>query len=320
MFPPNATTSSPKPSTAGTHCGLTSSNGADDRMVVLAVVPFRLEANGRILDTFAVLDTGSEATLLKQDVLAHFNLNPPKEMMQLGTFHGEDPTILIQRVDVKVKSRDETVSLQINDIIAVPSLNISSRKINWSKVKHSFTHLEELDLPAADSDKVTILIGMDVQEAHVITEIKKPHNNQDGPWAVRTPFGWMVRGPVPLKVTSKLPVNLRINLIKTPAPLDTLNELVHRFWEAETYSTNRPAPMAVSKDDERALGILNSTTKHIGDRYESGLLRKEDVPKLPNNHPMALKRFLLLEKRLLRDYAYYLRISPAYYSDFVSIK
>lgn len=53
-----------------------------------------------------------------------------------------------------------------------------------------------------------------------------------------------------------------------------------------------------SAEDKRARGILERTTKRIGDRYETGLLWKNDNPSFPDSYPMALRRLKQLEKKL----------------------
>jgi hypothetical protein len=56
-----------------------------------------------------------------------------------------------------------------------------------------------------------------------------------------------------------------------------------------------------SRDDKKAMQILESTTRKVGNRYETGLLWKSDDIVLPNNKVMAEKRLESLERRLNRD-------------------
>jgi hypothetical protein len=57
----------------------------------------------------------------------------------------------------------------------------------------------------------------------------------------------------------------------------------------------------ISKEEKRAWEILNTTTRHDGVRYESGLLWKVDDLNLPNNFFAAQRRFLNLEAKLIKD-------------------
>ena len=56
----------------------------------------------------------------------------------------------------------------------------------------------------------------------------------------------------------------------------------------------------LSRDDTRALKILNDIVRHKDERYEIGLLWKEKV-NLENNYPVAKPQIQSLEKKLSKD-------------------
>ena len=64
---------------------------------------------------------------------------------------------------------------------------------------------------------------------------------------------------------------------------DPLSEQMKKWWDKETYSTVCNVT-GKSKEEKRALSIMEKTTKHNGERYEVGLLWAEDEPSLPNNY------------------------------------
>ena len=59
--------------------------------------------------------------------------------------------------------------------------------------------------------------------------------------------------------------------------------------------------MPISQEEERACSIMANTTRHNGERYESGLLWKMDDPKLPNNFFAAQRRFFSLENKFAKN-------------------
>ena len=65
----------------------------DDITTLLQVVPVVVQSNNKAIETFALLDQGSEASLIIQSLTNQLNLEGPSEMTQLGTFHGNDPGI-----------------------------------------------------------------------------------------------------------------------------------------------------------------------------------------------------------------------------------
>ena len=73
-----------------------------------------------------------------------------------------------------------------------------------------------------------------------------------------------------------------------------------KWWDMETYFSVGNVT-GKSKEEKRALSILEKTTKHNGERYEVGLLWAEDEPSLPNYYFFAYQQFLSMEKRLSKD-------------------
>ena len=55
------------------------------------------------------------------------------------------------------------------------------------------------------------------------------------------------------------------------------------------------------KEEQRAIKTLEQTTPFNGERYEVGLLWREDEVKLPNNFLSAMGQLKSLERRLLKD-------------------
>lgn len=270
-------------------------------LVLLAVVPIVLESDGRKLETFALLDPGSQVSMLKASLLGQLGLNPPKKTAKFGTYHGQDPEVRIQKAKLTVSSRDGRLFLPLC-VSALDSLNLSQRSINWPVAKRRWSHLQDLQLEAIKSDQIALLIGSDSQEAQLILDYRRPKKGIDGPLAVLTQFGWSVHGPIS---TAQLHIPNKEETtslhICNPPRESYLEELVHRLWSLESFGTQPNLKPLISKEDARALAILDETVKMTETRYEAGLLWRADAPMLPNNFSVAMHRFLLLERRLKRN-------------------
>jgi hypothetical protein len=77
--------------------------------------------------------------------------------------------------------------------------------------------------------------------------------------------------------------------------------MLQQFIEADTFGTKPNVIKPISKEENRAWENLNTTTRHDGVRYESGLLWKVDEPNLSNNFFAAQCRFLNLKAKLIKD-------------------
>lgn len=79
-----------------------------------------------------------------------------------------------------------------------------------------------------------------------------------------------------------------------------MEETINAYFATEEVGA-RPIVEGLSNEEQRALQILEQTTIHTGERYESGLLWKYDHFELPDSYPMAVKRMQCLQRRMDQD-------------------
>ncbi|XP_041675272.1 uncharacterized protein LOC121530366 [Drosophila eugracilis] len=115
-------------------------------------------------------------------------------------------------------------------------------------------------------------------------------------YAAATKLGWVVFGPVRSQMSSPMQ---RSCLLPVPQ-YDHLEKMVSDYFEIENFGV-KPAPPVAASGDARALGILNETTRRVGERYQTGLLWKDDKVSLPDSYNMALKRLVGIERKMRRD-------------------
>ena len=89
--------------------------------------------------------------------------------------------------------------------------------------------------------------------------------------------------------------NLNYNFINTCFDLE-------QFWNLENYGTlPKTHPNLLTKDEKRAVNILENTCEFIKGKYQVGLLCTKDNLVLPYNRNLALKRLENLEKKFSKD-------------------
>ena len=84
-------------------------------------------------------------------------------------------------------------------------------------------------------------------------------------------------------------------------PDEDLRVQVQSWWKTESFGCKFAEVTSRSVEDKQALATLQSTTRKVGDRYQTGLLWKDPNSKLPNNRVVAEKQLYSLEKRLSRN-------------------
>ena len=129
-------------------------------------------------------------------------------------------------------------------------------------------------------------------------ETHKDPLRSGSPRALLTSFGWCVVGPVTgERGTEKIGCNTIT--VKDPAVIFT--HLVEDFFLNNTFGTKPDIKLPVGAEEQRAVPILEETTKFVDGHFEVGLLRRSDGAHVPNNFPAALRRFYSTERTLLSN-------------------
>ena len=147
-------------------------------------------------------------------------------------------------------------------------------------------------LPQVDA-QVGLLIGSD--NARTLEPIEIRQSRGEGPYAVRTVFGWTVNGPLGRKSDG---ASRTANLIRGDIQLE---KQFKKFCEQEFSDSIVDATAQMSREDLKAVEIMEQTTVLNVNHYQMELPWKLQQPSLPNNTALAEQRLKLLKKRLCRD-------------------
>ena len=128
--------------------------------------------------------------------------------------------------------------------------------------------------------------------------------NQKHTTGVNTLLGRILTGPVPqeyFQPNNKGSSNHNITLFNhLKRGSDDPDEKLHLFWTFEGVNFSQGSTKGHNEKDQKELKTLAETKHHNGERYEIGLLWRENVT-LPNNYFMARVQWHTLQKRLERD-------------------
>ncbi|XP_057366727.1 uncharacterized protein LOC130687571 [Daphnia carinata] len=284
--------------------GAVSRTGLDTpRRVLFKIVPVRLQHGERVFDTFGFLDSGSDSTLIRSDVArTQLGLAGPTTKINVTSYDGGVTPVNAHIVDFVISSRDGSTSFQARRAYAVENLQVAQNPTFSGVQAKAFSHLQGLKLPEVPSDQVTILIGLDVADAHDHSESRKPMDGSTGPVAFNTPFGWCLGGKVGPQSEQEQPSHY-VAHITSKEEERNLSELVERFWRLESKDSVQP-PTLLSAEDRRGEEILKRTSRYIRNHHQIGLMWKVDNPELPDNRSMALSRLFQIERRFKRDPSY----------------
>ena len=275
-------------------CGTTR---ASKIITMLPIVPVYVAMDGLSIKTYALLDSGSEITLIRGDIADALLLTGPYEEQRIGTFHAQDPVIKTRRVNFHLSSLEGDSTFMVSGAYAVQNLNVRRREIPPSSLV-SWPHLQDIVVHPESDLEVTILLGMDVSDAHDVFDERKAFGIRNAPKAILTPFGWCVVGRLKGGVQPAPP---DCNMLSTEEPNESFENLVRGFIDGESFGTHPHVKRPIPADDERAIRQIEATIRYTGERYEVGLPWKFDEPGLVDNFTMALKLFEAQERRFRRN-------------------
>ena len=158
--------------------------------------------------------------------------------------------------------------------------------MNVFKWKKDFNHLRDLHIPPLNPGGLSLLVGTNFPNLLLHRDFRSGECYE--PFTVKT-LGWVWMGE---KGQSK---NLNFNFIHTYFDLE-------QFWNLENYGTlPKTNPNLFTKDEKRAVNILENIREFIKGKYQVGLLWKKDNPILPYKRNLALKRLENLEKKFSKN-------------------
>ena len=271
-----------------------------DTTVLLQIVPISLRTPKGVFETYALLDSGSQASLILEDFAERVGLQGKESVLHLGTIDAAVAAKPSHKVAFNVGAVGGTMNneIKVEQAWTIPHLNLPSQRVTHAMI-NSWPHLNGLNIPVVNSKDVTVLLGANVLDAILHKEARQGAKGQ--PVAVHTAFGWTLTGAVKGFVP---PEKLHVMFIqRIPTADDQLNQQLQNWWRTDSFGTKYQYITPRSRDDKKALEILESTVKHVGDRYEAGLLWKDKDVQLSDNRDVADKRLRSTKRIVTRDAA-----------------
>ncbi|KAK0149995.1 hypothetical protein N1851_009229 [Merluccius polli] len=268
--------------------------------VMLKVVPVRLHNGKKTLSTYAVLDDGSERTIILPAAVHHLGLKGKEEILSLRTIRQDKVQVKGATVSLKVSPLTKKgMKHDIQHAFTAAELNLAEQSCAAENLKRSYQHLRDIPLLSYNKVKPMLLIGSD--NPHLITPVSPVRSGPiGGPVAVCTALGWAVQGPATfLQHSSGENSCLHSSFL---SPSEELHQHVESLWKLDTLPFRNSKEVIRSGEDKAAMEQLEQKTIRVTvdgvPRYATPLLRKPNAPTLhaPSTAVMALLR--ATERRL----------------------
>ncbi|XP_062538743.1 uncharacterized protein LOC134207018 [Armigeres subalbatus] len=258
------------------------------------IIPVTVHGSKGSIDTFAFLDEGSDLTLVESDLVTSLGVKGNTLPLCLrwtgNTSRVEKGS---QQISIEIAGIGQQKRHKLLNARTVNNLGLPAQSFQIEEAAQLHKHLKGIPITSYQNAVPKILIGVD--NLRLALPLKVREGEGSAPVAVKTRLGWCVYGP---RGNSKQE-SYSFHVCECSCD-EALHEAVKEFFAVEGVGA-RPTEIALTKEEERALTIMEATTRRIGNHFETGLIWKEDQVEFPNNYYMAVRRLECLERRMDRD-------------------
>ena len=284
--------------------GQANSTSTGGGKMCLRIVPVKVRSHNdasKFLETYALLDTGSDISLCDESLALELGVQGHQKTFYLTTQERQDSPRVGYDLSLTVEPLDGTDQIYVSRLWTVDKLNASSRSIPSEQDARQWPHLRDIKLPSISEKEVRLIIGTNVPDAFWVLEERR--GNRGEPYAIRTPLGWTLMGP--MEKSDREDCHLNVNFVRSSEALreddDCLVRQLERFWDVENAGVIPKSNLSMSVEDKRALAIMEQSVKLEDGHYQIALPWRQNPPFLPCNRFMAERRLQALKTRLLQD-------------------
>ncbi|XP_062716224.1 uncharacterized protein LOC134291885 [Aedes albopictus] len=268
------------------------------------IIPVTLYGKDCEVNVYAFVDEGSKITLLEDAVADQLGLVGPTEPLNLqwtGNIKRSEPNS--RRISAEISAKGSSRQYQLTNARTVGGLLLPSQTVCYEEMCSRYPHLRGLPIQSYEKVSPKLLIGLDNLKLTVPLKIR------EGRWvepiAAKSRIGWSIYGCATTLATT---VVCGLHFGGWTDQEQDLNKLVRDYISLDNTGVTHPTTHLESKEDQRAKMLLQTTTRRIGNAFETGLLWKVDEVRFPNSYGMAYKRMCSLEKRLNKESTLYERV------------
>ena len=237
--------------------------------IFLQIIPVTISNGSRTVTTNAFLDSGSDSILISIGLAEKLNLNGATKTIKIQNVLNNEMSSKPKLVNFFISSKQHPKIIPIANPYSISAIELPINKLPIAQIKEKWDDLRDIELSELSSRcEVGVLIGADMPKLLLQHDIRI--GNFDAPAAVKITLGWVLIGEkhansvnTSIVATSKLNMNYD----------NDFNKQVEKFWSVESYGTMKPYDKEnMTKEERKAVKILETTTTRSGNRYEVGFL------------------------------------------------
>lgn len=276
----------------------------DRSQVLLSTALVNAEAkNGTYIVLRSLLDQGSQVSFITESAVQLLRLQKILTKGFISGLGGDSESSLISNSMVFVKFRSRVNPNFVIEIKAYVLKKLTSllpeRQIS-SEVITTISSVELADPSFGSPSKIELLLGAEIYCQILLEGLIT--GSPGLPVAQNTKFGWILSGKVNNEINHR---DTSSKNVASPHVIElNENETLRKFWELESQPSIDSVGKFLSPEEQKCKKLFaESTYREESGRYVVKLPFKTDDPQCKNggSKEIALKRFLSLERRLIKD-------------------
>lgn len=276
---------------------------------LLKVVAVTVSGPAGSIDTYALLDDGSTATFIDDEISAKIGATGPVGSIHLDCVGGLSRDAGVRYVDFKIQGRHSTDTFTVRKARSINGLGAAEQSLHRDSIL-KFSYLADIrDEFCYGNVKPMIIIGIDNWYLSCAKTTRRGTRTQ--PAASLTALGWVLYGFTYSGTTPVAVVNhATIHEYAEDDSRTELERMIREQYSIDAMGITKKE--AQSTDNVRAVQVLERTAHRLpSGRFEVGLLWRADNLAYPSkqSYQLAMSRFLSLEQKMIKDSSYAERYS-----------
>ena len=149
-----------------------------------------MDRSGKSIKINCLEDPGSQVTLVTAKIANSLDLKQEKSNVMLSGIGNED---LRARTSVSLQIFTSCGTSFFNNAYVVNKISHHKPYLNVNSLKERYKHLEHVEVQLVDGP-IDLLFGQDCPS--LLRQLEARYGEKDEPYAVRTPLGWSICGPL----------------------------------------------------------------------------------------------------------------------------
>jgi hypothetical protein len=282
------------------NCHKIEASGSQAR-VCLPIVPIQVKGlKNKWVDTYALLDTGSDISLCSQRLLDQLQFKGVQKSFSLTTVNNVNRVKQGREVYLQVRPYgSQCRPTQVSKVWSVSDIPVEMSALASDEEIRSWPHLAGVHIPKISHSTIEVLIGSD--QSHILATSETRLGGSGKPSASKGILGWQVFGPCYKRGTHPNSVRSK-GFVNFHQSLDPLMDNVNRMWTTEFSEVfDKDTKVNMSVEDKKALDIMDNSVVFKEGHYHIELPWRDEEVSLPNNYSTALHRLKSLKNRLSKD-------------------